>query len=111
MCRTNKYGFPIRYVPRQKFVKGFQTGQIVKAIVTKGKKIGTYVGRIAVRSTGSSNISTQQSLVQGITHKYCHFIYHLTFIIYHSFGSRLETSPKLLLRGRERLETKMKDER
>ena len=37
----------------------------------------------------------------------CHFIYHLTFIIYHSFGSRLETSPKLLLRGRERLETKM----
>ena len=25
-----------------------------------------------------------------------HFIYHLTFIIYHSFGSRLETSPKLL---------------
>ncbi|MGB3510695.1 MAG: RNA-guided endonuclease IscB [Microcoleaceae cyanobacterium] len=75
MCRTNKFGFPIRYVPRQKFVKGFQTGQIIKAIVTKGKKIGTYVGRVAVRSTGSFNISTQQGLVQGIGHKYCQVIH------------------------------------
>ena len=75
MCRTNKFGFPIRYVPRQKFIKGFQTGQIVKAIVTKGKKIGTYVGRVAVRSTGSFNISTTNGLVQGIGHKYCQIIH------------------------------------
>ncbi|MGK7929376.1 MAG: RNA-guided endonuclease IscB [Spirulina sp.] len=71
MCRTDKYGFPTRYVPRQKQVKGFQTGDIVKAIVTKGKKIGTYVGRVAVRSTGSFNISTKTGLIQGISHKYC----------------------------------------
>ncbi|MGK7924524.1 MAG: RNA-guided endonuclease IscB [Spirulina sp.] len=71
MCRTNKYGFPTRYVPRQKQVKGFQTGDIVKAIVTKGKKIGTYSGRVAVRSTGNFNISTKAGLVQGISHKYC----------------------------------------
>ena len=58
-----------------KFVKGFQTGQIVKAIVTKGKKVGTYVGRIAVRSTGSFNISTQCGLVQGIGYKYCQIIH------------------------------------
>ncbi|NEO98771.1 MAG: HNH endonuclease [Symploca sp. SIO2E9] len=71
MCRTDKYGFPSRYVPRNKFVKGFQTGDIVSAIVTTGKKIGTYVGRIAVRSTGSFNISTANGLVQGISYKYC----------------------------------------
>ena len=71
MCRTDKYGFPARYVPRQKQVKGFQTGDIVKAIVPKGKKIGTYVGPVAVRSTGSFNISTKTGLVQGISHKYC----------------------------------------
>jgi 5-methylcytosine-specific restriction endonuclease McrA len=71
MCRTDKYGFPSRYVPRYKFVKGFQTGDIVKAVVAKGKKIGTYVGRVAVRSTGSFNISTTNGLVQGISHKYC----------------------------------------
>jgi 5-methylcytosine-specific restriction endonuclease McrA len=71
MCRTDKFGFPSRYVPRNKFVNGFQTGDIVKAVVTKGKKIGTYVGRVAVRSTGSFNISTSSCLVQGISHKYC----------------------------------------
>jgi hypothetical protein len=52
-------------------VKGFQTGDIAKAIVTSGKKMGIYVGRVAVRSTGSFNISTVNGLVQGISHKYC----------------------------------------
>lgn len=51
MCRTDKFGFPSRYVPRHKFIKGFQTGDIVKAIVTTGKKIGEYIGRVAVRTT------------------------------------------------------------
>lgn len=71
MCRTDKYGFPSRYVPRFKFVQGFQTGDIVKAIVTTGKKIGEYMGRVAVRSKGSFNISDKSGLVQGISHKYC----------------------------------------
>lgn len=75
MCRTDKYGFPSRYVPRNKFVKGFQTGDIVRAIVTKGKKIGTYVGRVAVRSTGSFNISTSNGLIQGISHRYCSIVH------------------------------------
>ncbi|MBS3027515.1 MAG: RNA polymerase sigma factor [Dolichospermum sp. DET50] len=66
MCRTDKFGFPSRYVPRIKFVKGFQTGDIVKAIVTTGKKIGKYIGRVAVRATGSFNISASK-LVQGIS--------------------------------------------
>jgi len=70
-CRTDKFGFPSRYVPRFKFVKGFQTGDIVKAIVTTGKKIGQYVGRVAVRTTGSFNISTKDGLVQGIGFKTC----------------------------------------
>ena len=75
MCRTNKYGLPTRYVPRHKLVRGFQTGDIVRAVVTKGKKIGSYVGRVAVRSTGSFNISTKAGLIQGISHKYCSSIH------------------------------------
>ncbi len=62
---------PSRYCSRTKFHKGFQTGDIVKAVVTSGKKIGTYVGRVATRATGSFNISTIDGLVQGISHKYC----------------------------------------
>jgi 5-methylcytosine-specific restriction endonuclease McrA len=75
MCRTDKFGFPSRYVPQFKFVKGFQTGDIVKAVVTSGKKIGIYTGRVAVRSTGSFNISTTAGLVQGISYKYCQQIH------------------------------------
>jgi 5-methylcytosine-specific restriction endonuclease McrA len=74
-CRTDKYGFPSRYVPESPFALGFQTGDIVKAVVTKGKKIGTHVGRVAVRTTGSFNISTALGLIQGISHKYCKTIH------------------------------------
>jgi 5-methylcytosine-specific restriction endonuclease McrA len=74
ICRTDKFGFPSRYVPRLKFIKGFQTGDIVKAVVTTGKKIGEYVGRVAVRSTGSFNISASE-LVSGISYKYCTIIH------------------------------------
>ncbi len=74
-CPTDQWGFPIRYCSRTKVHKSFQTGDIVKAIVTSGKKIGTYVGRIATRATGSFNISTRDGLVQGISHKYCKHIH------------------------------------
>jgi 5-methylcytosine-specific restriction endonuclease McrA len=74
MCRTDKFGFPSRYVPRFKFVKGFQTGDIIKAIVTSGKKIGKYVGRVAVRTSGSFDISASE-LVSGISHKYCSVVH------------------------------------
>ncbi len=75
MCGTDKFGFPKRHRTRQKIQKGFQTGDIVKAVVTKGKKSGSYLGRVAVRSTGSFNISTVNGLVQGISHRYCKTIH------------------------------------
>jgi hypothetical protein len=74
MCRTDKFGFPNRYVPRFKLIKGFKTGDIVKAIVTSGKRIGTYIGRVAVRTSGSFNISASE-LVSGISHKYCQIVH------------------------------------
>ncbi|GAA6621548.1 RNA-guided endonuclease IscB [Scytonema sp. NUACC26] len=71
ICRTDKYGFPNRHCSRTKFHFGFQTGDIVKAVVTSSKKMGQYVGRIATRATGSFNVSTKTGLVQGISHRYC----------------------------------------
>ncbi len=71
MCGTNKYGFPIRHRSNIKIHKGFQTGDIIKAVVTKGKKIGTYVGRVLVRKSGSFDISTLIGRVGGISYKYC----------------------------------------
>ncbi|SMP60535.1 RNA-guided endonuclease IscB [Noviherbaspirillum suwonense] len=69
--RLDKYGFPRGYLMREKSVKGFQTGDVVRATVTKGKKIGTYVGRLAVRASGSFNIQTGKEVIQGIGHQYC----------------------------------------
>lgn len=42
------------------------TGDLVRAVVPKGKKTGTHVGRVAVRKTGSFNIITRTETVQGI---------------------------------------------
>jgi hypothetical protein len=71
MCLMDERGFP-RTGPKQaKHVKGFQTGDMVKAVVTAGVKSGTYVGRVAVRATGSFNITTKQGTVQGISHRFC----------------------------------------
>jgi 5-methylcytosine-specific restriction endonuclease McrA len=75
ICRTDKYGFPNRHCSRTKFHFSFQTGDIVRAIVKTGKKIGTYIGRIATRASGRFNISTANGLVQGISHKYCKTIH------------------------------------
>ena len=52
-------------------MKGFQTGDIVKAIVKKGKKIGTYIGRVAVRASGNFNIKTKVGTVQGLSYRCC----------------------------------------
>src|SRR5690554_2972869 len=72
--RLNRFGFPRGYLTRQKQIHGFQTGDMVKAIVAKGKKIGTYVGRVAVRASGSFNIQTAQGLIQSISYRYCTLI-------------------------------------
>lgn len=52
-------------------MKGFQTGDLVKAVVLEGKKVGTYTGRVAIRATGSFNIKTANRTREGISWKYC----------------------------------------
>jgi 5-methylcytosine-specific restriction endonuclease McrA len=69
--RLDKYGFPRGHLMRQKSVKGFQTGDMVRATVTSGKKAGAYMGRVAVRASGSFNIQNGKDVVQGISYRYC----------------------------------------
>jgi 5-methylcytosine-specific restriction endonuclease McrA len=75
MCLMGKRGFPRTGPKATKYVKGFQTGDVVRAIVTKGTKIGTSVGRVAIRSTGSFNIKTKQGTLQGISHRCCRVLH------------------------------------
>lgn len=69
--RVTAQGFPRGYLMRQKQVHGFQTGDLIKAAVPAGKKVGTHVGRVAVRASGSFNIQTSQGVIQGIAHRHC----------------------------------------
>jgi 5-methylcytosine-specific restriction endonuclease McrA len=71
MCGTNKTGFPIRHRKRQKVHYGYQTGDVVRAIVPSGKKAGTYVGRVLGRATGSFDLVTKAGRIEGISHRYC----------------------------------------
>ena len=75
-CRTRVHasGFPRGYLLRKKRVCGFQTGDLVRACVPRGKKRGTYTGRVAVRASGSFNIQTGTTTVQGIRAKHCTLI-------------------------------------
>jgi 5-methylcytosine-specific restriction endonuclease McrA len=71
MCRMDKFGFPRTKPKSNKTVKGFQTGDIVKAVVPSGLKEGKYFGRVAVRSSGYFNITTKEQTIQGVGHKHC----------------------------------------
>jgi len=75
ICRTNKYGFPTRHRLRQKQHFGFQTGDMVKAIVPTGKYTGTHIGRVACRATGSFDITTATGKVT-VSHKHIKTIHH-----------------------------------
>jgi len=80
--KLNKKGKLVRKSAEIKIVKGFQTGDIVRAVVTKGKKTGSYLGRVAIRTSGSFNIKTVSETVQGISHKYCKQIHRQDGYVY-----------------------------
>jgi hypothetical protein len=59
---------PVRKAPAPSH--GFRTGDLVRASVTTGTKVGTYTGRVAVRASGSFNITTAGGTVQGLHHRF-----------------------------------------
>jgi len=69
--RPDSNGFPRLHMPRAKTAFGFQTGDLVRAVVPRGKHAGAHIGRVAVRSSGSFDITTTTGTVQGISHRYC----------------------------------------
>lgn len=78
MSNINKFGFPqvnkkgeLSVRSRVKVVRGFQTGDMVRAVVPSGKNAGTHVGRVTVRATGQFDISTPIRKLQIINWKYC----------------------------------------
>lgn len=72
MCNIDTQGFPRGRAKGPSRVQSFRTGDLVKAVVTKGKKIGTYVGRVAIKSDGYFKLTGQPfGMVEGIHARYC----------------------------------------
>ena len=62
--RLDRFGFPRGYLTRQKAVKGFQTGDLVKATMPRGKFKGAHQGRLAVRVRGAFVIQSSAGNVE-----------------------------------------------
>ncbi len=71
VCNVDRFGFPCGKSKQGGRVYGFRTGDMVRAVVSSGKKVGTYTGRVLVRATGSFDIMTRSGRVQGISYRYC----------------------------------------
>jgi hypothetical protein len=72
MCRTNDAGFPDKAPKATSVVGGFRTGDMVRAVVPPpSTKAGSYVGRLAIRATGSCNLKTAHGTIQGIHVRFC----------------------------------------
>jgi 5-methylcytosine-specific restriction endonuclease McrA len=67
MCGTNKFGFPIRHRTRQSTHFGFRTGDVVRAVVPKGKFTGTHVARVSTRASGCFSLAG----VGDVGYRYC----------------------------------------
>lgn len=71
--RTNvdAFGFPRGFLGRQKQFFGFQTGDVVRACVPKGKNAGIHIGKVLCRKIGSFDLVTRSGRKQSINVKYC----------------------------------------
>ena len=57
VCNVDKFGFPCSQPKRFKRVHGFQTGDMVRAIIPTGKYHGTHTGRIVIRARPSFRLN------------------------------------------------------
>ncbi len=76
MVLMDKRGFPRTRAKGRSCVRGFRTGDIVRARVASGTKSGSYLGRVAVRASGFFNITTRKGTVQGVAARYCTALQH-----------------------------------
>ena len=70
MCRTDAHGFPKNHRARQKHYFGMQTGDLVKAVVPKGKYLGTWISRVVVKASGSFDLVIRGKKAS-VHQKYC----------------------------------------
>jgi 5-methylcytosine-specific restriction endonuclease McrA len=97
MCNPNDLGFPVSHRKRRKYYFGYQTGDLVRAVVPDRLKCaGTHVGRVSVKAAGTFTIATQHGKVTDVPHRYCRPLHRCDGYSYTSGGRWL---PPTSLKG------------
>ena len=94
MCNMEKHGFPRGKPKGPSRSHGLRTGDMVRAVVTKGVHIGTYVGRVAIKSDGYFKITTRTGVVEGIHARYCQALHRDDGYGY-AYGNRASLPPQV----------------
>ncbi len=92
MMLVDEHGFPRGWRKRKKRYFGYQTGDLVRAVVPQGARKGTHVGRVAVKANGYFTIQTKTGKVSDVAHRYCQALHQTDGYSYH-VGSRLSPPP------------------
>jgi hypothetical protein len=72
MQNMTKKGFPRgKAKSRQKTYFGFQTGDMVRAIVPKGRFAGKHVGRVACKKSGNFKLKVGGKELDGVSWRHC----------------------------------------
>ncbi len=74
---NDKYGFPKGSPKQGKVFYGFQTGDIVRAVVPNGKYAGIYIGRIAARMAGNFKFYRKNGTRFDVSYKYCKAVHRM----------------------------------
>jgi 5-methylcytosine-specific restriction endonuclease McrA len=78
MCLMNKNGFPRTKAKGVSRVRGFKTGDLVKAVVPSGKPKGTHVGKVVVKANGQFTVAG----VSDVPVRYCRLLQHADDYVY-----------------------------
>ncbi len=83
MVNVDKQGFPRSKPKGPSRVRGFRTGDLVKAVVPPHLKAkGVHIGRVLVRTRGSFDVQTSQRRVKDIPARYCHSLHQNDGYVY-----------------------------
>jgi 5-methylcytosine-specific restriction endonuclease McrA len=71
MCLMDKHGFPRTKRKGPSVAFGFQSGDMVKAVVPDGKPKGVHVGKVTIKTRGLFTITTAARTVPDVPYRYC----------------------------------------
>ncbi len=74
LCHTDKRGFPLAHRSRTRQHFGFQTGDLVRAVIPRGKYCGTWTGRATVKASGQILVTTDQGIHPTTSYRHCRIL-------------------------------------